>query len=421
MPKRAKELQPVEVKRIKKPGYHPAGGVAGLLLCVKPSGSKSWVLRYSTGETRTSSKGKSYAVRRDLGLGPYPDIGLAKARERAREARDLLYQGIDPVEDRRARMRTMKSERERNVTFRECAILCHDAKSSEFRSDKHKADWINSLHIHAFPVIGRIPVHEIDVHAVLKVLQPIWETKTETATRVRQRIEAVLGYAKTAGYRDGDNPAAWSENLENLLPKPSKVTKVNHFRALDYRECPEFMAELNKRDGTGARALRFAILTAARTGEVRGATWDEIDFQRRTWTVPGERMKSGEEHVIPLTDASMAVLEQQPRDAGYIFPAVRGGKLSDMTLLAVLKRMNYYERTTCHGFRSSFADWAINETDEPDFISEMCLAHKIGDKVRRSYKRSTLKAKRLRLMREWSRYLGYAEKGAKVTKLEAAG
>jgi len=420
MPKRAKELQPAEVRRLNKPGYHPVGGVAGLLLVVKPSGAKSWVLRYSTGETRVSAEGNPYAVRRDFGLGPFPDVGLKDARERAREARDDLFRGVDPIDARRERNRARLEARQRNVTFRECARMCHEAKAPGFRSEKHKNDWINSLKIHAFPKIGNVPVNEIDVDHVRRVLDTIWTTKTETATRVRQRIEAVLGYAKTARYRDGDNPAAWSENLENLLPNPSSVTKVQNFRSLKYDDCPAFMAELKKRDGTGARALEFAILTAARTGEVRGATWDEIDFKRRTWTIPAEKMKADEEHVVPLSDAAMAVLDRQPRDSDYIFPAVRGGKLSDMTLLAVLKRMNYYDKTTCHGFRSSFANWAINETDEPDFVSEECLAHNIGNEVRKHYKNRTRAAKRLKLMREWARYLGYREQGAKVTKLEAS-
>ena len=408
------------MRRLKKPGYHPVGGVAGLLLCVKPSGAKSWVLRYASGETRTSSTGKPYAMRRDFGLGAFPDVSLSQARDRARQARDDLFNGVDPIDARRARMRALRESRERNVTFRQCAEKCHAAKSAEFRSTKHKNDWFNSLKMHAFDKIGNVPVNEIDVDQVRRVLDPIWQTKTETATRVRQRIEAVLGYAKTAGYRSGDNPAAWGENLENLLPNPSKVRKTRHFRALDYRDCPEFMADLRKREGTGARALEFAILTAARTGEVRGATWDEIDFQAGTWTIPGERMKAGEEHAVPLSDAALAVLERMPRDNEFIFPAVRGGKLSDMTLLAVLKRMDYYTKTTCHGFRSSFADWAMAETDEPDHISEMALAHQVGPEVRRSYKRSTLKSKRLKLMREWARYLGYAEQGAAVVCMEAS-
>ena len=419
MPKRAKELTAAEVRRITKPGYHPVGGVAGLLLCVKPTGAKSWVLRYSTGETRTSSKGKPYAVRRDMGLGAFPDVGLAAARDRARKARDDLYHGIDPIDRRRERDRSRIEARVRNVTFRECAQLCHSAKAEEFKSSKHRNDWINSLKIHAFPHIGNTPVSEIDVNHVHRVLEPIWTTKTETATRVRQRIEAVLGYAKTAKFREGDNPAGWSENLENLLPKPSKVASVSNFRSLDYRDCPEFMGELKTREGTGARAVEFMILTASRSGEVRGATWREIDQERGTWTIPAERMKMDEEHVVPLSDAALSILEKMPKDSEYIFPAARGGKLSDMTMLAVLKRMGYHDKTTCHGFRSSFANWAQEETDEQDFISEMALAHNVGDKVRRSYKRSKLKQKRLKMMREWSKYLGYKERSGAIIKLNS--
>jgi len=418
MPKRAKEMQPIQVKRITKAGYHPVGGVAGLLLCVKPSGAKSWVLRYATGETRTSGTGKPYAVRRDMGLGPYPDVPLSQARERARQARDLLYQGIDPLENRK---RERDANREQGETRKTFATVWREFMPKKFAelSATNRQHWKASIENYALPVIGSMLVSDIEMRHIKAVLDPIWTEKTMTAKKLRGRLEAVLSFATVHGYRQGDNPARWADNLKEVLPAPSKVHKVKHFKALPIDEAPAFMDELRKREGTAARAVEFAILTAARSGEVRGARWDEIDKQRKRWTIPAERMKMNRDHVVPLSDAALAVLDKMPRDNDLIFPAPRGGMLSDMSLLAVIKRMGYRERATVHGFRSTFKDWATEETDVQDFISEMALAHSVGDEVQQAYKRSDLAAKRLKLMREWSRYLGYTEKGAKVTKLEA--
>jgi integrase len=418
MPKRAKELQPIQVQRIKRPGYHPVGGVAGLLLCVKPSGAKSWVLRYSTGETRTSSTGRPFAVRRDMGLGPYPDVGLAKARERAREARDLLYQGIDPLDQRKRQREALKSEQETRLTFAEVWPEFFAKKRQEL-SATNRQHWKASIENYALPVIGSRIVADIEMRHILNVLEPVWTEKTMLAKKLRGRLEAVLSFATVKGYRQGDNPARWADNLKEVLPKPSKVHTVRHFRALPIDEAPEFMEALRARNGNAARALEFCILTAARSGEVRGARWDEIDTKRGRWSIPAERMKMDRDHLVPLSDAALAVLAKMPRDNDLIFPAPRGGQLSDMSLLAVVKRMGFKGKSTVHGFRSTFKDWATEETDTQDFISEMALAHSVGDEVQAAYRRSDLAAKRLKLMRQWSQFLGYPEKGAAVVKLEA--
>lgn len=418
MPKRAKELEAVQVRRKSKPGYHPVGGVAGLLLCVKPSGAKSWVLRYATGETRTSSTGKPYAVRRDMGLGPYPDVSLSQARERARQARDLLYQGIDPLESRKRERDANRACSETRKAFAEVWREFMPKKFAELAATNQQ-HWKSSVEKYALPVIGSMVVADIEMRHIEAVLKPIWTEKTMLAKKLRGRLEAVLSFATVKGYRQGDNPARWADNLKEVLPAPSKVHKVSHFRALPIDEAPAFMEALRKREGAAARAVEFAILTAARSGEVRGARWDEIDTKRKRWSIPAERMKMDRDHVVPLSDAALAVLEKMPRDNDLIFPAPRGGMLSDMSLLAVIKRMGYREKATVHGFRSTFKDWATEETDAQDFISEMALAHSVGDEVQKAYKRSDLIAKRLKLMRQWSQFLGYSEKGAKVTQLEA--
>ena len=419
MPRRAKEMEALQVKRLTKPGYHAVGGVAGLLLCIKPSGAKSWILRYATGETRTSKTGKPFAVRRDYGLGPYPDVTLSQARDRARQARDLLYQGIDPVENRKRQRDALRTERETRKTFAEVWREFFAKKAQEL-SATNQRHWTASMENYALPVLGSMVVADIEMRHIKEVLDTVWTTKTALAKKLRGRLEAVLSFATVHGYREGDNPARWKDNLKEVLPKPSKVHKVQHFRALPIDDAPEFMHRLRQRQGNAARALEFAVMTAARSGEVRGALWDEIDFKRKRWTIPAERMKMERDHVVPLTDSMLELLDKMPRDGELIFPAPRGGQLSDMSLLAVVKRMNYKDRTTVHGFRSTFKDWATEETDVQDFISEMALAHSVGDDVYRAYKRSDLAAKRLRLMRQWCEFLGYSEKTAKVVNMEAA-
>ncbi|HKJ94071.1 MAG TPA: integrase arm-type DNA-binding domain-containing protein, partial [Gammaproteobacteria bacterium] len=297
MPKRARELTAIEVKRLARPGFHAVGGVAGLLLQVKPPateegppGARSWVLRTMVG-------GK----RRAFGLGAYPEVSLASARDKAREVKEQIRQGVDPAAERRAAQRALRAAQVKALTFDEAARKCHEARAAEFRSAKHRKDWISSLERYASPVIGDLPVGEVTMPHILRVLEPIWQTRTETATRVRQRIETVLTWATVSGLRSGENPARWEGNLKEVLPNPSKITRVQHHRALPWQEVGTFMVALRKREGMAARALEFLILTAARSGEVRGATWSVIDLRVRLWTVPAERIKAGRIHKVPLS------------------------------------------------------------------------------------------------------------------------
>lgn len=403
-PKKARELAAVEVRRLSDPGFHAVGGVDGLYLKISKYGARSWILRYSTGELRTAKSGEQYAVRRDIGLGGFPDLGLKEARERAREIKAQIRQGVDPVAERKAAREALRAASAAEMTFAEAARACHRAKASEFRNPKHAAQWLTSLEQYAFPTLGRMSVAEIELPQILRVLEPIWSEKTETANRVRGRIEAVMTWAAVSGYRSGDNPARWEGNLKEVLPTPSKIRRPMHFRALPWHQVPEFMAALRERDGLAARGLEFLILTAARSGEVRHAEWPEFDLDGRTWTVPADRIKAGKQHRVPLSDDALDVLENQPlfADSKFVFPAPRGGALSDMALTAVIRRMGY--DATVHGFRSSFKDWARNRTAYPDEVSELALAHVNSDATRAAYARDELLPQRARLMADWATF-----------------
>lgn len=396
MPKKTPELSAVEVRRITKTGLHAVGGVAGLFLQVTGGGACSWILRATVG-----------AKRRDIGLGGYPDVTLAQAREYARVARDKIRNGIDPVAERRAARQALIEAQHSQLTFAEAARQKHAAIAPEFRNPKHAKQWLTSLERHAFPVIGAMDVKTIELPQVLSVLEPIWHTKTETASRVRQRLEAVLTWAIVSGYRSGPNSAEWQGNLAEVLPAPRKVAKTTHHRALPWPEVPAFMARLRQRRGMAARALEFAILTAARSAEVRLATWDEIDWGCGTWTVPAERIKAGKAHTVPLAGDARALLRDAPRmsesESSYLFPAARGGALSDMSLSQITRRMEV--DATPHGFRSSFKDWARNETTFADEVSELALAHVNSDATRAAYARDELLTQRARLMKAWSEFL----------------
>jgi integrase len=392
MGRKAKELGALAVSRIQTPGLHFVGGVSGLALQVTTSGARSWILRVMIG-------GK----RRDMGLGGYPSVTLVGARDAARIARAKIKDGIDPVEEARARKSTLAATRASALTFEQCATAFIAAKEPEWKNAKHAAQWRATLATYAYPVIGKILVGDIALPHVLQILEPVWAIKTETATRVRGRIEKVIDFATSKGYRTGDNPARWRGHLDNLLAKPSKVAKIEHHAALPYVEIGAFMAELRQQAGMGARALEFAILTAARSGEVRGATWGEIDLDAATWTIPVGRMKAGKEHRIPLSDDAVQLLRNLPRMAGnpFLFPNVKGTELSDMTLTAVLRRMN--RPVTAHGFRSTFRDWAGETTAYPREVIEHALAHQLKDKAEAAYARGTLFDKRRRLMTDWAK------------------
>jgi integrase len=406
MPKTAKPLAAYQVKKLTKPGLHAVGGVAGLGLRINATGGRSWVLRIVVGDRR-----------REVGLGGYPTVSLEQARERAQAMRDEAWQGVDPVEAKRERDAELRAAQAKVITFDEAAKLCHAAKRDQFRNRKHRQDWISSLDRYASPVIGNLPVASIQMPHVIAVLEPIWKEKTETATRVRQRIEAVLSWATVSQYREGDNPARWKGNLEHALPKPSKVRKKTHFRALPWEDVGAFMAALRKRQGMSTRALEFAILTAARSLEVRGATWAEIDLDAGVWTIPAERMKADKEHRVPLSKQALRLLRDLPRlvESEYVFPASRGGKLSDMALSSVTRRMKV--DAVPHGFRSSFKDWCRSQTAYADEVSELALAHVSSDATRAAYARDELLPKRKRLMQDWADYLDRPEQGGDVVPL----
>ena len=339
---------------------------------------------------------------RFMGLGPTHTFSLKEARERARLARQQVKDGIDPIEARNQDRQRRRLEAAKAVTFKEACERYVAAYEAGWTNAKHVAQWKSTL-ASAYPTIGNLPVNNIDTGLVLKVLEPIWNAKPETASRLRGRIERVLAWATTRGYRVGDNPARWTGHLDELLPKRSKIRAVKHHPALPFDELPAFMAELRKREGISARGLEFTILTAARTGEVIGATWSEIDFATKTWTIPAQRMKAGKPHRVPLSDRAVAILDALPHEDGNEFVFI-GGKakapLSNMAMLELMKGMR--PGYVPHGFRSTFRDWAAERTNYPNHIVEKALAHTVADKVEAAYRRSDLFEKRRKLMDAWA-------------------
>jgi len=423
MPKKAQELGPLQVKRLAHPGgvgnvTFAVGGVDGLQLQITPTGARSWVLRMLVAGTR-----------RNIGLGSYPTVTLAQARETARETRELVRQGIDPVAHKRATRAALAAQHARGMTFTKAMEKFLAVKLAEFDNDKHRKQWRASLDAYAVPVLGAMLVDQIAVQDVRRALAPIWTDKTETASRLRGRIEAVLAWATVNGHRDGDNPARWRGNLDAILPKPGKVAKVDHHPALALADASDWFADLRGRDGMATRALEFMAMTAARSGEVRGATWAEVDLGAKVWTIPAERMKAKREHRVPLTAEAVALLKAMPRmkDCPYVFPAARGGALSDMALSACMRRINeareggYLDRRSGrpavpHGLRSTFRDWTAERTDYPRDMAEIALAHTVGSEVERAYRRSDMIEKRRQMMAAWGRFLR-GEKAGKVVKL----
>jgi len=393
MPRRAKELSAVEIKRLNKTGYHAVGGVSGLYLQVLPPNAKSWILRASIGNKR-----------REIGLGGYPDVTLAMARVKARDLREKIIAGIDPVQERKAAASQLKTQQASTITFDDAVEKYLANKQHEFKNAKHFAQWGSTLKTYASPFVGKMAVADIDLNHIIQILQPIWLDKTETAKRLRGRIENVLSWATVSGFRSGENPARWKGHLENVLPKPSKVSKVEHHKAIPWQQIHTFMTDLTSREGLAAKALELLILTATRSGEVRLATWDEIDLEQALWTIPEGRMKASKEHRVPLSQQAIKLLKSVPRMANddHIFPAPRGGALSDMSISAVVKRMGV--DAVPHGFRSTFRDWAAENTNYPNIVVEMALAHSIGNKVEAAYRRGDLLEKRTRLMNDWAIY-----------------
>lgn len=393
MPRRAEEKSALAVKRLMAPGLHAVGGVTGLALQVTSSGARSWILRATTPHGR-----------QEIGLGGYPDISLATARDLARGVREQLARGDDPVAQKRAD-RAHRRRTAAQMNFEEACTRWHGVRLPEYRNAKHAAQVLGTLRTYSWPMIGHLPVAEISVAEVLLVLTPIWMTKTETADRLRGRIENVLAWAQAAGHRTGDNPARWRGNLDALLPKPGKITVVKHHLALPFAQVPQFYSALRRVDGTGARALEFLILTAGRSGEVRLASWTEIDTEAARWVVPASRMKAGREHRVPLSKAALDVLRQLPvqAEAPWVFAGARGGPISDMTISAVTRRMGV--EAVPHGFRSAFRDWAAERTSYPSEVAEMALAHVVKNKVEAAYRRGDLFEKRRALMDDWAAFV----------------
>jgi integrase len=399
-------LTALKVSRTKTPGVYADGG--GLYLQVTSETARSWIFRYTL-----------RGVAREMGLGSLNTFGLSEARATARKCRQLCHDGVDPLEAREAGHAAAKLNAAKSKTFEECAASYVEAHRAGWKNPKHVLQWGNTLKVYADPVFGSLPVQAIDTGLVLKVLEPIWTTKPETAGRVRGRIEAVLDWAKVRGYREGENPARWRGHLDKLLAPRFKVRKVKHHSALPYDELPAFMAELRTQNGVSARALEFLILTGVRTGEALGARPGEV--KGKVWIVPPERMKGGKEHRVPLSEAALAVLAgMKDEGAKFIFPGGKRGKpLSNMALLTVLRRMGR-PGITVHGFRSSFRDWCAERTNYPREVAEMALAHAVSDKVEAAYRRGDLFIKRVRLMEEWARHCGTVEEQTNPTKDQRA-
>lgn len=401
-------LTALAVSKAKEKGLYGDGN--GLYLQVSAAGTKSWVFRYRLHGRKTP---------RDLGLGALADVSLAEAREKARDARKLTNAGIDPIEAKRESQANVALERASALTFEQAAQAYIAAHAASWRNPKHRDQWPNTLRDYVYPAIGKLSVAAVNVGHVVKILEPIWTKRPETASRVRGRIESVLDWAKARGYRAGENPARWRGHLENLLPKRSRVQRIEHHPALPYGDVGAFMADLAKQNGIAPLAFRFLILSAARTSEVIGATWDEIDLGKGVWIVPAERIKTGKEHRVPLSAPALAILKtlHKTREGELVFPGGRRSKaLSSNALLAVLKRMG---RTTitAHGFRSTFRDWCAEQTNYPRDVAEAALAHAVGDRVEAAYRRGDLFDKRALLMKDWAVYCGTVAKAGKTANV----
>jgi len=389
------QLTEAKIRALTNVGLHHDG--AGLYLQIRPGGARSWIYRYRL-NSRT----------RDMGLGALVDVSLVKARDKAGAARALVNDGIDPIEHTRAQAIVPAApKRNSSPTFEEVAESYMADRLKRLRSEVHRHQWRQTLVDYAYPIIGQMPVNEIETNDVLAVLKPIWETKCETAARLRGRIERILARATVEGHRNGANPASWRGHLQEALPARSEVQPVQHFRAMEFRDLPAFMTELCQIDTVGAVALRFLILTAARSGEVLGAQWSEIDWTEKTWTVPAIRAKTNRDHVIPLSTGALAALREVEPLCGvsgdFVFPGSKGGGLWPMTLLFLLqRRMN--RAVTVHGFRSSFRDWCGDEADIPRELAEQSLAHTIRDTTERAYRRKTAVERRRKVMQAWCDY-----------------
>jgi integrase len=392
-------LSAIQVTRAKRPGVLSDGG--GLYLQVSRTLVKSWLFRYMR-------RGRA----RGMGLGPLHTISLAEARVKALDCRKQLLGGIDPLDARHAQRKAAQFARVPSLSFRECASKYIEAHRASWKNPRHVVQWQNTLATYAYPVMGDMPVADIDTDEVMRVLEPIWTVKTITASNLRGRIESVLAWASVRRYRQGMNPAHWKGHLDQLLPNPSKVQKTVHHAALPYGDAPAFMATLLTQQASSAAALRLVILTASRTNEVIGAKRPEFDLAAKLWIIPPERMKAGREHRVPLSSDAVELVKTllDAHDGQLLFPGQKGKPLSSMAMLLLLKRMKRSDLTV-HGFRSTFKDWARETTDYPNEVSEAALAHVIGDQTEAAYARGDLFHKRAGLMQDWTDYLAGRKAG----------
>jgi integrase len=395
MTKKADELSAIEVKRLTAPGRHSVGTVPGLMLNVKHSGARSWVLRVVVGKNR-----------KDIGLGGYPEVPLVEARQRARQIKDEIRKGVDPVAERKAKRSAIV------WTFKTCSLAYIEAFKPSWKNAKHKQQWENTLETYVYPHFGDKHVKDVDTTDITNAIRPMWATKNETMVRVRNRIELVLSWAAAQGYRPKEfNPATWRGHLDQVLPKPSKVNKRKSFEAMPIDAMYGFMKRLALVQGSSSRCLEFTILTACRSGEARGALWSEIDVNNSTWSIPASRMKADRPHRIPLSDTAMRLLKNCPKfvdaqgnQVDLVFPGQSGEKpLSDMSLTACMRRMKL--TAVPHGFRSTFTDWVAERTNYPSEVREMALAHAIGNDTEAAYRRGDLFEKRRQLMQDWALFL----------------
>ena len=413
MPKIAKELSAIEVKRIKTPGMHFVGGVAGLALQLKNSEAASWILRVRIG-----------GQRKHIGLGGFPQVTLAEARGAAKNQLTLINSGIDPIAKKKIDKSRLKAEAAKAKTFKDCAQEYLQKHQSSYSNIKHAKQWASTLETYAYPIIGNLLVSDLNRKNILDVLeQPIkdqqtnkkigtfWAVRTETASRVQNRIKSIIDFAIVAEYRDKINPATWSGYLDTQLPQPNKISTVNHQPAVPYSEAGDFMAALRKHKTISARALEFLILTGVRSGSVRQAQWEEIDLDNALWTIPAAHTKTRQMHRVPLTKQTIKLLKDLPKIKGqtHVFPSAKGKELSDVALSKLMKDMRkrneFKTDGVPHGFRSTFRDWAADQTNYPDELRKVASGHKVGDSVQQSYQRTDLLEKRRRLMAEWSNFL----------------
>ena len=408
MSRKILERPAVVVARMKQPGLHFVGGVPGLALQVTETGARSWILR-------ATIAGK----RRDMGLGGFPDVSLALARQVARDARAKIIGGRDPIEEGRAVRGALAESRAAAVSFERAATLYVETHESAWRGAKHALQWRTVMDAYAYPLIGAMNVDAVKLPHVMQVLEPIWRTKTQTASRLRGRIESVLDWAAARGYRHGPNPAQWRGLLDKLLPAPAKVAKPGHHPALAVSDAGQFMQRVRELPGIGARALEFTVLTAVRSGEALRASWCEIDFNAAVWTIPAGRMKAGREHRVPLSPACIELLRklEAVRLSPWVFPGrLVGRPIETNACFAALRRMSRGD-ITVHGFRSTFRDWCAEQTDYANEVAEMALAHTLSNKVEAAYRRGDLIDKRRRMMEDWAAFCAKPKSKPKVAAI----